>query len=142
MRTIIRSGYTKHLTRKTVTVHRKDGSMYRYVRTPATIRVRSVPTKDVGAIGKSPKVIGKLKAGMLTRYHYHPVEATTNRHKALVKAVTKGHEDPHAVIRRLTAISTLTKRTLPRASRIYKQDAKWVHAKYSSMFGRKKKIEI
>jgi hypothetical protein len=74
---------------------------------------------------------------MLTRYHYHPVEAPTNRRKALVKAVTKGREDPHAVIRRLIAISTLTKRTLPRASRIYKQDAKWVHSKYAYMFGRK-----
>jgi hypothetical protein len=98
--------------------------------------VRPVPIKDVGAVGKGPKVIGKLKAGMLTKYHYHPVEATTNRHKALVRAVSKGHEDPHAVVKRLVAISTLTKRTLPRASRIYKQDAKWIHAKYSRVFGR------
>jgi len=137
MRTIIRSGYVQHRARKVITVHRKDGSTYRYVRKAGTSRVRSVPTKDVGAIGKGPKVIGKLKAGMLTRYHYHPVEATTNRHKALTNAVTKGHEDPHAVLRRLIAISTLTKRTLPRASRIYKQDATWVRAKYSKMFGRR-----
>ena len=137
MRTIIRSGYVQRRTRKTITVHRKDGKTYRYMRKAGVSRVRPVPTKDVGAIGKGPKIIGKLKGGMLTRYHYHPVEATTNRHKALVKAVTKGHEDPHAVIRRLIAISTLTKRTLPRASRIYKADAKWVHSKYSKMFGRK-----
>ena len=137
MRTIIRSGYVQRRTRKTITVHRKDGKTYRYTRKAGVSRVRPVPTKDVGAIGKGPKIIGKLKGGMLTRYHYHPVEATTNRHKALVKAVTKGHEDPHAVIRRLIAISTLTKRTLPRASRIYKADAKWVHSKYSKMFGRK-----
>ena len=136
MRTIIRSGYVQHRARKTITVRRKDGKTYRYTRKAGTSRVRSVPTKDVGAIGKSPKVSGKLKAGMLTRYHYHPVEAPTNRHKALVKAVTKGHEDPHAVIRRLIAISTLTKRTLPRASRIYTADARWVHSKYSKMFGR------
>ena len=138
MRTIIRSGYTVHRKRKTITVHRKDGSTFRYTRKAGTSKVRSVPTKDVGAIGKSTKIIGKLKAGMLTRYHYHPVEATTNRHKALVKAVSRGHEDPHAVIRRLIAISTLTKRTLPRASRIYKADARWVHSKYSKMFGRRK----
>jgi hypothetical protein len=62
-------------------------------------------------------------------------QAKTNRHKSLVRAVTKGKEDPHAVIKRLVAISTLTKRTAPRASRIYKADAKWVHAKYSKFFG-------
>jgi hypothetical protein len=120
-------------------VRRKDGTTYRYTRKAGTTRVRPVPTKDVGAIGKGPKVIGPLKGGMLTRYHYHPVEATTNRHKALTRAVSKGHEDPHAVIRRLIAISTLTKRTLPRASRIYKSDAAWVHSKYSKMFGRKRR---
>jgi hypothetical protein len=139
MRTIIRSGYVQHRKRKTITVRRKDGKTYRYTRKAGVSRVRPVPTKDVGAIGKGTKVIGPLKAGMLTRYHYHPVEAPTNRHKALVKAVTKGHEDPHAVIRRLIAISTLTKRTLPRASRIYKSDAAWVHSKYSKMFGRKRR---
>jgi hypothetical protein len=137
MRTIIRSGYVQHRPRKTITVHRKDGTTYRYVRKAGTSTVRSVPTKDVGAIGKGPKVIGKLKAGMLTKYHYHPVEATTNRRKALVRAVNQGKEDPHAVIRRLIAISTLTKRTLPRASRIYKADAKWVHEHWSHMFGRR-----
>jgi len=136
MRTIIRSGYVQHRKSKRITVHRKDGKTYTYTRKAGTTRVRAVPTKDVGAIGKGPKVIGKLKAGMLTRYHYHPVEAPKDRRRALVKAVTKGHEDPHAVIRRLIAISTLTKRTLPRASRIYKEDARWVHSKYSKMFGR------
>jgi len=122
-----------------ITVRRKDGKTYRYTRKAGVTRVRAVPTKDVGAIGKGPKVIGKLKAGMLTRYHYHPVEATTNRHKALTRAVTKGREDPHAVLRRLIAISTLTKRTLPRASRIYKADAQWVRSKYSHVFGRKRR---
>lgn len=135
MRTIIRSGYIQHRASKRITVHRKDGRTYTYTRKAGTTRVRPVPTKDVGAIGKGPKVIGPLKAGMLTRYHYHPVEAPGTRRKALVRAVTKGREDPHAVIRRLIAISTLTKRTLPRASRIYKQDAAWVHSKYSRMFG-------
>jgi len=138
MRTIIRSGYVQHRARKTITVRATKGRRaYRYTRKAGVSRVRSVPTKDVGAIGKGPKIIGKLKAGMLTRYHYHPVEAPKDRHKALVKAVTKGHEDPHAVIRRLIAISTLTKRTLPRASSIYKADARWVHKRWAHMFGRR-----
>lgn len=129
MRSIIRSGYTQHRTRKVIRVKRKDGTSYSYVRKAGTSRVRPVPTKDVGAIGKGPKVIGKLKAGMLTMYGYHPVEAMTNRHKALSKGISKG-EKPLAVLRRLVAISTLTKRTLPRASRIYKQDARWISKKY------------
>lgn len=137
MRTIIRSGYVQHRKAKRITVRRKDGTTYTYTRKAGTTRVRPVPTKDVGAIGKGPKVIGPLKAGMLTRYHYHPVEAPTARHKALSRAVSKGREDPHAVIRRLIAISTLTKRTLPRASRIYKQDAMWIRSKYAKSFGRK-----
>jgi hypothetical protein len=136
MRSIIRSGYLQRRTRKVITVHRKDGTSYRYVRKAGVSRVRAVPTKDVGAIGKGPKLIGKLKAGMLTQYHYHPVEAKTNRHKALERAVFKGKEDPHVIIKRLTAISTLTKRTLPRASRIYKSDAIWVRKRFAHMFGR------
>ncbi len=129
MRSIIRSGYIQHRTRKVIRVKRKDGTSYTYVRKAGTSRVRPVPTKDVGAIGKGPKVIGKLKAGMLTMYGYHPVEAMTNRHKALSKGISKG-EKPLSVLRRLVAISTLTKRTLPRASRIYKADARWISKKY------------
>jgi hypothetical protein len=83
----------------------------------------------VGAAGKGPKLIGKLKKGMLTQYGYHPVEAMTNRHKALSKGISKG-EKPLSVMRRLVAIGTLTKSRLPRASRIYRQDAKWISRKY------------
>ena len=139
----MRSGYVQNRPRKlikvkaTVTKTGVKRPAFSYVRKAARVHVSPVPIKDVGAAGKGPKLIGKLKAGMLTRYHYHPVEATTNRHKALVRAVKKGREDPHAIIKRLTAIATYTKRTLPRASRIYKQDAKWVHMKWKNMFGRR-----
>ena len=137
MHSHIRSGYTTRRTRKVIRVSRKDGTSYSYVRKARTSRVSAVPAKDVGAAGKSTKVIGSLKGGMLTRYGYHPVEAKTNRHKALSKGISKG-EKPISVMRRLVAISTLTKRTLPRASRIYKQDATWVRSKYSKSFGQKK----
>lgn len=129
MRHHIRSSHVVKLSRKKITVHRKDGSSYSYVRKPKTRRIASVPAYDVGAIGQSKKVIGPLKGGMLTRYGYHPVEAMTNRHKALSKGIVKG-EKPLSVFRRLMAIGTLTKRTLPRASRIYKADAKWISRKY------------
>lgn len=132
----MRSGYTQRRTRKVIRVTRKDGTSYSYVRKAGVSRVKAAPIPDVGAAGKGPKLIGKLKGGMLTKYGYHPVEATTNRHKALSRGISKG-EKPLAVMRRLVAISTLTKRTLPRASRIYKQDAMWVRSKYASSFGRK-----
>jgi hypothetical protein len=123
--TILRSGYTQKRTRKTITVHR-DGKTYRYVRPAGKTYVRPAPLKDVGAAGKGPKLIGPLKHGMLTKFHYHPVESTKFRHRALAKAIRKGGEKPLAVMRRLIAVSTFTKRTLPRASRIYREDFEWV----------------
>jgi hypothetical protein len=137
MKSIMRSGYTQRRTRKVIRVSRKDGTSYSYVRKAGMSRVRAAPIPDVGAAGKGPKLVGTLKGGMLTRYGYHPVEAMTNRHKALSKGISKG-EKPLAVMRRLVAISTLTKRTLPRASRIYKQDAMWIRSKYTKSFGQKK----
>jgi len=129
MRSILRSGYTMQLTRKVVRVTKKDGTKYRYVRKAGPVRVRPTPIPDVGAVGKGPKLIGKLKGGMLTKYGYHPVEAMSTRHRALARGITAG-EEPGKVIKRLTAIGTFTKRTLPRASRIYRADAKWIHEKY------------
>ena len=135
MRHIIRSGYTMHRTPKKITVRAIPGrKSYTYMRKAGFTRVKPMPTYDVGAIGKGPKLIGRLKKGMLTSYGYHPVEAMTNRHKSLSKAISRGKEAPLAVFRRLQAIGTLTKRTLPRASRIYKADAMWIRSKYASKF--------
>lgn len=132
----MRKSHVRKVSRKVVHVKKADGTSYRYVRKPSKTRVRAAYAYDVGTIGRSKKVIGPLKHGMLTKFGYHPVEAKTNRYKALSKAVSKG-EKPLSVMRRLVAISTLTKRTLPRASRIYKSDAMWIRSKYASSFGRK-----
>ena len=131
--TPMRKSHVRRVTRKVVRVHRKDGTSYTYVRKSSTTKVRPSYAYDVGTIGQSKSRIGPLKHGMLTRFGYHPVEAKTNRRKALSKGVSKG-EEPLAVMRRLIAISTLTKRTAPRASRIYKQDAMWVRSKYAKSF--------
>jgi len=137
MKSALRSSHVRRVTRRVVRVRATKGrAAYSYVRKAGMSRVSAVPAKDVGAAGKSTKVIGKLKGGMLTKYGYHPVEAMTNRHKALSKGISKG-EKPLSVMRRLVAISTLTKRTLPRASRIYKQDAMWIRTKYAKSFGRR-----
>jgi hypothetical protein len=135
MRSALRVGYTAKRKATVVTVKgtsKRKG--YTYKTKAMTYRVKPRPAADVGALGQKHSVIGKLKAGMLTKYHYHPVETMTKRHMALKKAIRVGREDPHQVIKRLTAISTLTKRTLPNASRIYKRDAKWVHQTYALKF--------
>ena len=130
----MRSSHVRRLTRKRIVVSKSPGrASYSYVRKAKTTRVRGVPAYDVGTIGKSKKVIGPLKAGMLTKYGYHPVEAKTNRHKSLSRGISKG-ERPIDVMRRLVAISTLTKRMAPRASRIYNSDAMWVRTKYAKSF--------
>jgi hypothetical protein len=53
-----------------------------------------------------------------------------------------GKEEPRAVVRRLVAISTLTKGHLPRASRIYKQDAKFSRTKFASRFKTDPKYKV
>ena len=128
----LRKPHTRKLTAKRISVKGRSS----YMRKAKTVSVKGVPAYDVGTIGRSKSVIGPLKHGMLTKFGYHPVEAMTNRHKALMRAINKGKEDPHAVLKRLVAISTLTKRMAPRASRIYKQDAKWIHKKYSKNFAK------
>lgn len=132
----MRRSHVRRVTRKVVRVTRKDGTSYTYVRKSRRTKVRPSYAYDVGTIGQPKSRIGPLKHGMLTKFGYHPVEAKTNRYKALSRGISKG-EKPLAVMRRLIAISTLTKRTLPRASRIYKADAMWVRSKYAKSFGRK-----
>jgi hypothetical protein len=129
----LRSAHTRKSSAKRITV-KKGRKTYTYIRKANTVRVRGTPAYDVGTIGRPKSVIGPLKHGMLTKFGYHPVEAMTNRHKSLVKAIHVGKEEPRAVFRRLMAVSTLTKRMAPRAHRIYKQDAMWVRSKYASRF--------
>ncbi len=134
----MRRSHVRRVTRKVVRVTRKDGTSYTYVRKSRQTKVRPSYAYDVGTIGQPKSRIGPLKHGMLTKFGYHPVEAKTNRYKALSRGISKG-EKPLAVMRRLIAISTLTKRTLPRASRIYKQDAMWVRSKYAKSFKTERK---
>jgi len=131
----MRKAHVRHLTAKRIVVPKtgkKPG--YSYVRKAKTTRVRGVSAYDVGTIGKPKSVIGPLKHGMLTKFGYHPVEEPNDRRRALNKAIKNGGEKPLAVFRRLQAVSTLTKRMAPRASRIYKADAGWVRVKYANSF--------
>lgn len=137
MKSVMRSGYTQVRKRKVITVTR-NGKTFKYVRPAGKTRVKATPIKDVGAAGKGPQLIGPLKHGMLTKFHYHPVEATPARQKALTNAIKKGGENALAVMRRLLAVSTYTKRTLPTASKRYRQDFEWVR---KTFFKPKKEVK-
>lgn len=134
MSPFLRSAYTLRHTKKNIRVSASKGKpAYSYVRKAKTYSVKSRPAPDVGTLGQKKSVIGTLKGGMLTRYGYHPVEARPARLRSLAKSIKVGREAPLSVFRRLIAIGTLTKRTLPTASKIYRNDAKWIKNKYMSI---------
>jgi len=143
MQHTIRTGHVRKNGSKRIYVKASKGRRaYSYIRKASKTRVKAVPAYDVGTAGQPLRRIGPLKKGMLTRYGYHPVEASKDRHKALSKAVHVGKEEPRAVMRRLVAISTLTKGHLPRASRIYKQDAKFIRTNFASRFKTDPKYKV
>jgi hypothetical protein len=58
---------------------------------------------------------------------YHPTMTVLARHRALMKKIKK--ETSLSVGRHLLLLSTFTKRTIPKASKIYKMNSKWVFKK-------------
>jgi hypothetical protein len=72
--------------------------------------------------------IGKLKRGVLRSLGYDHSDAAATRHAALDKAVRRYGRN--STVRKLNAIATYTKRTIPSASRIYKTDMHYVQKKY------------
>lgn len=60
---------------------------------------------------------------------YHPTMSNLARHRALIKKLRKTGETPLSVGRHLLLLSTLTKRTIPKASRVYKKNSKWLFKK-------------
>lgn len=71
-------------------------------------------------------MVTRLPRPKRTLMGYHPFTKMSMRHKALLKKVRK--EGSLSVGRHLVLLGTFTKRTIPRASRIYKKNSKWVFA--------------
>ena len=72
----------------------------------------------------SKNIIGPLDKGTLTKYGYSTKVSEKTRHTALnkaIKATSKG-----TVIKKLNAVKTLTKNTLPKTSAIFGKDMKYV----------------
>ena len=90
-------------------------------------RVKATMIKNLGLPGKGPKLFGPLKHRGLKEYGYFHVDnkPVTERHSALNRAMRSGVPRV-TLIRRLGAISTLTRRTMPRLSHIYRRDQHWL----------------
>lgn len=111
-------------------------SYYRkpYVRADGTrVRGSIVASKKVvePALPKTRnRVIPKLKKGTLTQHGYSSSSETSTRHRSLGRAVK--HYGALSVSKKLNAVATLTKRTSPEKSAVFKADRKWVAGKYLS----------
>jgi hypothetical protein len=85
--------------------------------------------KDTGLPGKGEKSIGPLRKGELNKYGYSMGATEDKRHSALKKAVEE--YGALGVYRNLDAVSKLTERTIPEASKVYTEDKNWVKKKFS-----------
>ena len=113
-----------------------------YVKRSAYIRITRKGTRvlvpeqcirDVGNPGKGYRNgpgIGPLRKGELTKYGYKNVAelSVADRHKALEKAIDE--YGSLGVWRKLNAVAVYTKRTLPKISKIFKEDMNWIRAKF------------
>ncbi len=98
------------------------------------VKVRSKCIKDRGAVGRWQTVkrmigIGPLKKGHLKGVGYDPVASAPSRHAALDKAVKRYGRN--STIRKLNAIATYTKRTVPSRSKTYRTDMHYVQKKFA-----------
>lgn len=76
--------------------------------------------------GKQTRTI-YIEPDRLGKYGYRDVAnmSLVARHKSLQEALEKG-EKPLSVMRRLTALSTLSKNTNPKIADVFKDDAEWI----------------
>jgi len=131
---IERRGYVRKFAadviQKGYSVHRKDGKTYRIRPKKESVFVRSACIKDRGRHGKiAPgQGFGALRRGELKKYGYSYRESTDNRHTALKKAIDEF--GALGVFRKLDVIAKLSKRTVPEAANIFKDDREWVQDKY------------
>lgn len=116
--TIIREGYKVHRAGKTVRIRPTTSKAY----------VPSQCIKDRGLPGKGKKVFGDLKEGELLKHGYGYRLPDKFRHVALERAVDE--YGPLEVYHKLNAVSKLSTRTAPAASKIFSKDREWIKSKY------------
>ena len=106
---------------------------YTQRRANKSIRVKSACIKDRGAVGRWQTVkrmlgIGPLKKGHLKGVGYDHTAKASVRHDAIDKAVKRYGK--LSTLRKLNAIATYTKRTVPSRAKTYKTDMHYIQKKY------------
>ncbi len=96
---------------------------------PCPAAVRTTRKRTSRSLRNGPG-IGPLRKGELTKYGYKNVAelSVADRHKALEKAIDE--YGSLGVWRKLNAVAVYTKRTLPKLSKIFKEDMNWIRAKF------------
>ena len=88
-------------------------------------KVKASCIKDQGLPGKGPKVLPELKKGTLGLYSTKKTDLS--RHRALLKAAR--NTSKNTVIRKLNAVSILTKNTSPKSSKKVRKDMHYLQSK-------------
>jgi hypothetical protein len=93
--------------------------------------VKPICIKDTGLPGKGEDKIGPLRKGELSKYGYTLKISEKERQKALKKAIDKF--GALGVYRKLDAVTKLTSRTIPEASKMFQKDRDWVKETYGPL---------
>lgn len=115
--------YTTSVREKGYTVHRGNKTYRAYPSSDSTV-IRSSCIKDRGLTGKGKDIFGTLKKGQLLKHGYSYRKSSHERHEALRKAI---HEfSRNNLYHKLDAVAKLSSRTAPEASKIFREDSKWL----------------
>jgi ribosomal protein L28 len=131
---IMRKGYTRRFrpnVKETGFTVRRKGTVYTVKPKANTIKVEPGCIKNRGLPGKGPREgegIGKLRKGELIKYGYQYRLSDSLRHSALKRAIKR--YGALSVYRKLDAVSKLSLRTAPDASKIFGIDRNWVRNNY------------
>ena len=80
------------------------------------------------------KRLPRPRTGVLPGYHFNSTPLA--RHRAIFGALRRKHEKPLSLARHLSLLGTLTKRTQPKASKVYKANAKFLFSRHAASSGR------
>jgi hypothetical protein len=131
---IIRKGYTRKFrpsVKETGFTVRRKGTVYTVRPKANTIKVPASCIKNRGLPGKGPlegEGIGKLRKGELIKYGYQYRLSDSLRQEALKRAIKR--YGALSVFRKLDAVSKLSLRTAPDASKIFARDRNWIKHTY------------
>ena len=124
-----RRGYVrrfgKNIIDKGYTVKRRDGKTYRIKPEKEAVEVKPVCVKDRHPPGK---LYGHIRRGEFKKHGYSYIADMKTRRDALEKAVVEFGAP--SVYYKLRALVRAAKRSVPEASKVFKEDMHWIDEKY------------